>query len=275
MVELFPLENHAALRSPRRVMRYLLVWCEEGEIALQIDENSFLLKENDIITITSGQVHFLQKESEAKSWVLEFSLDFFCKDDSDIELIFHNGLFCHFAQNEVIRLPDGAATAAIFSTIWQNLEEKSWQYFIVVHAHIELLLVAINRAKIERGDEIWKPNALFLHFLEIVRANFRQHDSLSFFAEKLRCTETKLNELAKQFAGKTAQQVITGLVASEAKRLLTYEKMSVKEVAAALGFDDPFYFSHFFKKQAGVSPKAWRERKKWQLFKRTQRLVLP
>ncbi len=54
--------------------------------------------------------------------------------------------------------------------------------------------------------------------------------------------------------------VIYGLIASEAKRLLTYQNMAVKEVAAALGFNDPFYFSNFFKKQTGISPKAWKEK---------------
>jgi AraC family transcriptional activator of pobA len=258
MIELFPLENYPALRSSRRVLRYVVVWCASGEISLQIDENQYVLRSDEVVTITSGQVHFLQKEENVVGWVLEFSLDFFCKDDTDIELIFHNGLFCHFAQNEVIPVHDRQTVNNIFLKIKAEIEEKNWQYGIAIHAQIELLLVAINRSKIARGDEIWKPDALFLKFLEEVRANFKQHPPLDFFARKLGTTEAKLNEFAKQFTGKTAQQVVASLIASEAKRLLGYEKLSVKEVAAALGFDDPFYFSHFFKKHMGVSPKAWR-----------------
>jgi len=60
--------------------------------------------------------------------------------------------------------------------------------------------------------------------------------------------------------GRTAQSVIHGLIASEAKRLFAYEKLSVKEVAYELGFNDPFYFSNFFKKQTKQSPKAFREK---------------
>lgn len=260
MVELFPLENHTALCSPRRVLRYVLVWCASGEAFLQIDENQYVVRANEVVTITSGQVHFLQKSAQHSGWVLEFSFDFFCKDDTDIELIFHNGLFCHFAQNEVIPMPDHHMIASLFARIKAEIEQKDWQYGIAVHAQIELLLVAINRSKIARGDEIWKPDALFLRFLEAVRANFRYSLPLAFFAEKLNATESKLTELAKRFTGKTAQQVIVGLTVSEAKRLLAYESLSVKEVAASLGFDDPFYFSHFFKKQAGVSPKEYREK---------------
>jgi len=51
-----------------------------------------------------------------------------------------------------------------------------------------------------------------------------------------------------------------GLIASEAKRLFMYEKLSVKEVAYELGFNDPFYFSNFFKKQTKQSPKTYKEK---------------
>jgi AraC family transcriptional regulator, transcriptional activator of pobA len=149
-------------------------------------------------------------------------------------------------------------------TIQQQLElikkelfEKPYQYIITIHSRIELILVEINRAKIKRGDEIWKPDALFLKFLEAVRANFEHNYTLAQFAIMLNTTEAKLNEQSKLHTGRTAQSVIYGLIASEAKRLLTYQKLSVKQVAYQLGFNDPFYFSNFFKKHTSVSPKSY------------------
>jgi AraC family transcriptional activator of pobA len=41
---------------------------------------------------------------KADVFILEFTLDYFCQNDNDIELIFHNGLFCHFDINEVIEV---------------------------------------------------------------------------------------------------------------------------------------------------------------------------
>lgn len=117
----------------------------------------------------------------------------------------------------------------------------------------------VNRAKVLRGDEIWKPDALFLKFLELIRASFDSNFTIADYAGKLLTTEQKLNEQAKTHTGKTAQMVVYGLIASEAKRLLKYESQSVKEIAFRLGFNDPFYFSNFFKKHTGLSPKAYRE----------------
>ena len=73
------------------------------------------------------------------------------------------------------------------------------------------------------------PDALFLKFLELVRASYAHNYPLSQFALLLGTTEAKLNEQAKLHAGKTAQNVIYGLIVSEAKRLLTYENLTVKE----------------------------------------------
>jgi len=92
------------------------------------------------------------------------------------------------------------------------------------------------------------------------RANFEHNYSLFQFAIMLSTTEAKLNEQSKLFTGRTTQSVIYGLIASEAKRLLAYQNLSVKEVAYKLGFNDPFYFSNFFKKHTSVSPKSYQSR---------------
>ncbi|MBO9619173.1 MAG: helix-turn-helix domain-containing protein [Niabella sp.] len=258
MVEIKTFDILPDTGKPRRIMKYVLVLCTSGQIHMVVDEKEFSLTKGDVITITSGQVHQFNKTKKASAFILEFTLDFFSKDDKDIELIFHNGLFCHFAMNEVISV-DATVVEEQLKNIQKELDEQPYQYLISIHSRIELILVAINRAKVKRGDEIWKPEALFLKFLEAVRANFEHNYPLSTFARLLNTTEAKLNEQAKLHAGKTAQHVIYGLIASEAKRLLTYENLSVKEVAYKLGFNDPFYFSNFFKKHTKLSPKQYKE----------------
>src|SRR5580692_10229698 len=260
MIDIKHLDNAADLQKPKRVKKYVLVWCSTGALTMVVDENEFELKANSVITITSGQVHYIKKARAAKGFVLEFTYDFFCKNDADIELIFHNSLFCHFAMNEAIPLGRSHLVAQELKQIEQELADTPYQYVISIHSRIELILVEINRAKIRQGAGIWKPDALFLKFLEAIRANFKNKHTVRQIAATLNTTEAKLNELSKVHTGRTAQNVISGLTASEAKRLFMYEHLSVKEVAYELGFNDPFYFSNFFKKQTRQSPKAYREK---------------
>ena len=161
--------------------------------------------------------------------------------------------------NEIISIHHPAFFTETLRLIEKEIEEKPYQYLISIHSRVELLLVEINRSKIANGDEIWKPDALFLNFLESVRNHFSENYSVSRFADLLDTTEAKLNEVSKLHTNKTAQNVIYSLIISEAKRLLLYEKLSVKEIAYLLGFNDPFYFSNFFKKHTSLSPKDYQK----------------
>lgn len=257
MVRLQTFNDYKGIGTPKRLMRYVLIWCSQGQATVMVDEKELEVPFNTVLTLTSGQVHYFKDFANANGYILEFTLDFFCKTDNDIELIFQNGLFCHFAMNEVIPVRNHKFLEQQLQAIETEIKKEPYQYLISIHSRIELILVEINRSKIGRGDEIWKPDALFLKFLELVRSNFEHNYPVGRYAELLETTETKLNEQAKLHAGKTAQNVIYGLTVSEAKRLLTYEKLIVKEVAYKLGFADPFYFSNFFKKHAGMSPKAY------------------
>ena len=74
-----------------------------------------------------------------------------------------------------------------------------------------------------------------------------------------------LNELSKRVTGITAGELIRNRVIEETKKLLYSSRMSGKEIAYELGFDDPAYFSRFFKKYTGTTLKEFRDnsRKKY------------
>ena len=77
MIALYPLENYPAIQAPRRIMKYVLIYCAAGKLTMTVDEKDFALAVGEVITITSGQVHHVNKPYKAKGFVLEFTLDFF------------------------------------------------------------------------------------------------------------------------------------------------------------------------------------------------------
>ena len=46
----------------------------------------------------------------------------------------------------------------------------------------------------------------------------------------------------------------------QARRLLLYTELSVKEIAAELGYDDSAYFTRLFTKETGVPPSVYRKK---------------
>lgn len=78
------------------------------------------------------------------------------------------------------------------------------------------------------------------------------------YADRLAIHVNHLNKVLKENTGKTTSDFISGRVAQEAKILLKQTDWNVSEIAYSLGFTEVAHFSNFFKKQAGLSPLAFR-----------------
>lgn len=88
----------------------------------------------------------------------------------------------------------------------------------------------------------------------------KQLPNVQYFADKLGLTANYLGDIIKHFTQKSALENIHEFVIKRAKELLVEnEKLNTTEVAYELGFEYPNYFSKFFKKQVGVSPKEYRQ----------------
>jgi len=74
----------------------------------------------------------------------------------------------------------------------------------------------------------------------------------------LTITTKHLNEVVKEFTLDTAKTFIDGYVILEAKRSIVSTDNGFKEIAYEIGFDELTNFTKFFKKNVGVSPKAFR-----------------
>ena len=79
--------------------------------------------------------------------------------------------------------------------------------------------------------------------------------------KRLNMTHNYLNENIKKYTGFPVSYWIKNEILLEAKRLLVYTTLSVKEIAHAIGYDDPAYLSKVFRIHEGISPKTFRNKK--------------
>ncbi|MCI0918559.1 helix-turn-helix domain-containing protein [Pseudomonas stutzeri] len=99
---------------------------------------------------------------------------------------------------------------------------------------------------------------LLAAFTDMVEKEFGTQRTVEGYAAQLDITPAYLNTLARRFTGHTAQGVLHQRLLLEAKRQLIYTAMSVSQISDGLGFSEPAYFSRFFKRLTGQSPKAFR-----------------
>ena len=62
-----------------------------------------------------------------------------------------------------------------------------------------------------------------------------------------------------QEMGVTFTEYLTNVRITRARELLTTTPMRTSDVAYAVGYNDPHYFSYLFKKNTGLSPRDYRK----------------
>jgi AraC family transcriptional activator of pobA len=101
-------------------------------------------------------------------------------------------------------------------------------------------------------------DALVDRFRALLEAKFCEHWPVRAYAAALHVSADHLSRRCRAVTGLSALELIQERLLLEARRLLAYTDRTVAQIAHALGFEDPAYFSRVFAKQAGESPVAYR-----------------
>jgi len=132
----------------------------------------------------------------------------------------------------------------------------------VLMSYLSILLISAKRIYVSE-DNFNKPmlvrNELTHKFKKLVDANYRQQKTVSAYAELLNISAGHLNDTVQKDIGKTASEIVYSRIILEAKRLLYHSQKSVKEIAADLMYDDPSYFTRFFKTHTQFTPEEFRK----------------
>ena len=82
--------------------------------------------------------------------------------------------------------------------------------------------------------------------------------TVRFFADALNLSANYFGDLVKAQTGSSPQQLIQQNIIAQARHRLTTTTDTVSQIAYALGFEYPQYFSRLFKKQTGLTPQEFR-----------------
>jgi AraC family transcriptional activator of pobA len=97
---------------------------------------------------------------------------------------------------------------------------------------------------------------------QLIGSHYREHLPVEFYARELGVSVTHLNRITKAQTGRTMNELLTDKIISQAKRDLVFTFLTAQEIAYTLGFADPAYFTRFFAREAGETPRQFRERER-------------
>ena len=251
---------------PHRHDFYTVYWIKKGKLLHTIDAVTHEVKKNTLFFVAPGQVHNLQATDKIDGYMIAFRDAFMClKDQSQVSGI-NSGLFFNSQFSSVIHLNDEQEKdiEAVVRLMMKELTMQEPEYDMALHGLLRYFLVLASRIKgenvgISPEQHAAHNSSIFLKFKNLIEEKYRELKTVSDYAGQLHIKPVLLNEISKQLSGITAGEHIRNRVILEAQRYLYNTDLTAKEIAYKLGFDDPHYFSRFFKKYTNQSPSEFKE----------------
>jgi len=233
-------------------------YIEAGGGEMRADARVIPFQSPCLLLLPSRVVHGFAYESETAGSVLTISEAYLR------ELIRRDTGFARvFAEAATLPADDADLFTGLLARLSRELAWTAIGHAAAVEALLMTLLVEILRLAHHEADDARRqaagaPAALVARFRELIEGRFRSGDGVEAYAAALSVTPKRLRTACLSTAGAPPLQMIQDRLTLEAKRALLYSNKTIAEVAYDLGFDDPAYFSRFFARAVGQSPRVFR-----------------
>lgn len=252
-------ENDSALRA-HRDDHYIFFVLEEGLGTMMVDFDEVPLAGSTIYYLLPGQVHSLVSQHSAKGWFVAVEPSLVPQDCRNV---FESQLLLQ--QPYPLNTTEMEQCNTLLSLFRDKYNEEVSNPFhkTIVHAllHSFIGIVAGFYSNTSGSSvKISRMAQLTSQFKQLLNQHLRSNKSLASYAALLNVSDDYLSEVLKKQTGFPASYWIQQEIMMEAKRLLYYTELSIKEVSNQLGYTDHSYFSRFFRKAAGISASAFRQK---------------
>jgi len=250
----------------QRPSYYSLIWIKSGNGKIKADFSIYDFKEDTLLAFSPYQPFMLQTTAAISGIVINFHSDFFCIHKHHKEVACNGVLFNNIYSQPTVLLDDEARVNfdMIVSQIETEMQNPELAQYELLISYLKILLISASRLKNNQqnrqpGTDIETEEPFILQNLKnYIEAHYKSKHSASDYAEMLSITPKALTKLTKTHFNKTLTDLISERIIIEAKRELYLTNKTIKEIAYELGYNDEYYFSRFFKKNADVSPQLYR-----------------
>ena len=250
--------NHLALLNeydftePHRHQYIEFFYFIKGGGSHKIDFIDFPIVENSVHIVAPGQVHQMARELDSEGYVILFELPAIQAHNSIENFLFEHVCMDASELEPAYRFDEEDAKS------WKQRVEHIFRLYqsdseldqLALRNEIQAFCIGCMKKK---SNTSTAKDSNYLKFRRILKDHFRDLKKVKEYAERMSISEKSLNDLVKKHTGKPASTVIYNQIIMEAKRLL-HTRLSIKETAYELNFNDPAHFSKFFKAQTGISP---------------------
>ncbi|WP_317133542.1 AraC family transcriptional regulator [Aquimarina algicola] len=229
---------------PHRHDFYSLVWFTKSVGINVIDFEEYEIKHDRLFLMQPKQVHNWSYSKNSKGYIVVF--DKHLLKEPTIE-------FTNIPYLDLSSI-DKKSLKPLFEQLIEEFKYNDSLSEKTIIQGISFLLLKLRRLSNELLQNKGFYSKTTLKFSKLVLDNINKNLSVNDYASKLNLTIDKLNEICKENYGQSPKTIILEKKITEAKRLLYFTDLSVKEIAFRLGFEDSSYFSRIFKQKTNLSP---------------------
>jgi AraC-like DNA-binding protein len=243
---------------------YHMLWMKSAHGKHMLDFETFEIKPHSVFFISPGQMHAWTSTVPATGYVINFSAEFLLQMYPRPEELAEFPFFHIANADSVLYLSPNQhiALSPLLEEMEQEFKDSGPWHQDIIRSCLLTLLTRLRRLHQPREAEAALPKnySLTKRFKLLIDQHYLEFESVQEYALALAVTDRRLNEAVKSTSGKTATQLIHDRILLEAKRLLIQSELGISEIAYRLNFDDPAYFSRFFKKHALVTPVEFKKK---------------
>lgn len=239
-----------------------VVFLKSGAKAI-IDFKEYDLNQDALLFINAGQYH--KFDERGKGTMLYYNRDFYCVEIHDKEVACDGILFHNVYEIPVIWMTDqiSGEIKMIVNAIKDELENEESSMEEMLRIFLKQIIIKATRLwKKEHqleGEEASQEVEFTRNFSQLVEWHYTRYHTVADYANLLNITPKALNKRVTRYSNTTPNEIIKERIILEAKRLLVYTTLSVKEIGYKLGYDDTSYFIRLFSKHADITPHGFRQ----------------
>ena len=265
--KLYHLENDNPFDHIQRLNYYSLIWIQKGNGILKADFSEYDFDENMLLSFSPYQPFMITAKPNISGVVIHFHPDFFCIHKHHNEVACHGVLFNNIYNSPMVQVEEKALVnfEMIIEQFKDEMNRSALAQYELLISYLTIFLITASRLKTEQQTESQKEPTnneepfILQNLKNYIDTHYKTKHSASEYANMLAITPKALTRLTKAHFNKTLTDLISERIIIEAKRELYLTNKTVKEIAFELGYNDEYYFSRFFKKNADVSPQLYRE----------------
>ncbi|MEG2597234.1 MAG: AraC family transcriptional regulator, partial [Oscillospiraceae bacterium] len=228
---------------------YLLHFVAEGKGTLQMAKET--------LTIEAGAL-FLIRPSEVVSYIAD------AKNPWEYYWVGFNGTEAHrlinltpfFQSGRVLYLDEALGLKQLLVEIYESRGNLSANEAKMIGGLYRFLGTLIETS--ERQQNKTAPTKQYVEqAIKYISRNYSSEISIEDVASAVRISPSHLYRIFSVELGMPPAQFLIRYRINEACSLLRNSDLSIGEVGASTGFNDPLYFSRVFKKMKGMSPRSY------------------